>query len=56
MSPAAVAPLDWPSEDDVLADLIADVAAEMVDLGISEEDRDLIRAMALAIVELNVDR
>ena len=53
---AAAAPLDWPSEDDVLAGLIADVAAEMVDLGISEEDRDLMRAMASAIVELNMDR
>jgi glycosyltransferase involved in cell wall biosynthesis len=53
---AATVPSDWPSEDDVLAGVMADVAMEIVDLGIGEEDRDLVREIASAIVELNVDQ
>jgi glycosyltransferase involved in cell wall biosynthesis len=53
---AAAAPFDWPSEDYVLAGVMADVTTEIVDLGIGEEDRDLMREIASAIVELNIDQ
>jgi glycosyltransferase involved in cell wall biosynthesis len=53
--PAAMTPMDWPSEDDVLAGVIADVAAEMVNLQIGE-DRDFMQEIASVIVDLNMDQ
>jgi glycosyltransferase involved in cell wall biosynthesis len=52
----AVPPLIASSEDDLLADLVRDVSAEMVDLGVGEEDDDLLREVSSALVELNLDR
>lgn len=49
---AAAPPLVKPAEDDVLAGLVADVAAEMVDMGIGEADEGILRAVAQAIAEL----
>ncbi len=48
----AVPPLaPYPAED-VLSGLIADVSAEAVDLGVSEEDDDLLRDLAVTLLDL----
>jgi glycosyltransferase involved in cell wall biosynthesis len=52
----AVPPLAAYPEDDLLSDLVRDVAAEMVDLGVGEEDDDLLREISAALVELDLDR
>jgi glycosyltransferase involved in cell wall biosynthesis len=52
----AVPPLAASAEDDLLADLVRDVSAEMVDLGVGEEDDDLLREVSSALVELDLDR
>ena len=43
-------------EDDLLSDLVRDASAEMVDLGIEEEEDDLLREIAAAMVEVDLDR
>lgn len=53
---ATVPPLVKPAEDDVLTGLIADVAAEMVDLGIGETDEGILRDVAQSIVDLGANR
>jgi glycosyltransferase involved in cell wall biosynthesis len=52
----AVPPLAAYPEDDLLSDLVRDVTAEMVDLGVGEEDDDLLREISAAVVELDLDR
>ncbi len=52
----AAPPLTASSEDDLLADLVRDVSAEMVDLGAGEDDDDLLREVSAALVELDLDR
>jgi glycosyltransferase involved in cell wall biosynthesis len=52
----AVPPLEPYPEDDLLSDLVCDVGAEMVDLGIGEGEEDLLREVAAAIVEVDLDR
>jgi glycosyltransferase involved in cell wall biosynthesis len=52
----AVPPLTAYPEDDLLSDLVRDTTAEMVDLGISEGEEDLLREVAAAIVEVDLDR
>ena len=51
----AAPPLASYPEDDLLSDLVRDVTAEMVDLGVEEEDDDLLREIATAVVELDLD-
>jgi hypothetical protein len=51
----AVPPLTAYPEDDLLSDLVRDVAAEMVDLGIEEQDDDLLREISTTLAELNLD-
>lgn len=53
---AAVPPLGKWAEDDMLTELIADIAADIVDIGIGEEEEGLLRSLAGAIVELDVDK
>jgi glycosyltransferase involved in cell wall biosynthesis len=53
---ATVPPLTKPAEDDVLTGLIADVAAEMVDLGIGETDEGILRDVAQSIVDLGANK
>jgi glycosyltransferase involved in cell wall biosynthesis len=52
----AVPPLVAYPEDDLLSDLVRDASAEMVDLGIEEGEDDLLREIAAAIVEVDLDR
>jgi glycosyltransferase involved in cell wall biosynthesis len=52
----AVPPLEAYPEDDLLSDLIRDASAEMVDLGVAEAEDDLLREVAVAVVELDLDR
>jgi glycosyltransferase involved in cell wall biosynthesis len=52
----AVPPLAAYPEDDLLSDLVRDVTAEMVDLGVGEEEDDLLREISAAVVELDLDR
>jgi glycosyltransferase involved in cell wall biosynthesis len=52
----AVPPLVPYPEGDVLSDLVREVTAEMADLGVEEADDDLLREIAAAIVELDLDR
>jgi len=52
----AVPPLAPYPADDLLSDLVRDVTAEMVDLGVEEADDDLLRDIAAAVVELDLDR
>lgn len=47
--------LDYPA-DDLLSALVRDVTAEMSDLGVEEGDGDLLREVAAALVELDLDR
>jgi len=51
----AVPPLTAYPESDLLSDLVREAGAEMVDLGIGEEDDDLLREIAAAIVEIDLD-
>jgi len=52
----AVPPLTAYPPDDLLSDLVRAASAEMVDLGIGEEEDDLLREVAAAVVELDLDR
>jgi hypothetical protein len=52
----AVAPLTAYPESDLLSDLVREASAEMVDLGVGEEEDDLLREIASAIVEIDLDR
>ena len=52
----AVPPLAPYAEDDVLSDLVRDAAAELADLGVEEADDGLLREIATAVVELDLDR
>lgn len=52
---AVMPPLTKPAEDDVLTGLIADVAAEMVDLGIGETDEAILQEIAEAISEISIN-
>lgn len=52
----AVPPLLPYPEDDLLSDLVRDVTAELADLGVEEADDDLLRDIAAAAVELDLDR
>ncbi len=47
--------LDYPAHD-LLSALVRDVTAEMSDLGVEEGDGDLLREVASALVELDLDR
>ena len=47
--------LDYPA-DDLRSALVRDVTAEMSDLGVEEGDGDLLREVAAALVELDLDR
>jgi glycosyltransferase involved in cell wall biosynthesis len=51
-----VPPLASYPPDDVLSDLAAAVAAEAADLGIGEDDDELLRALADVLVDLDLDR
>jgi hypothetical protein len=51
----AVPPLTAYPESDLLSDLVREAGAEMVDLGIGDEDDDLLREIAAAIVEIDLD-
>ncbi|HSS79008.1 MAG TPA: glycosyltransferase family 4 protein [Thermoanaerobaculia bacterium] len=51
----AMPPLTAYPEDDLISDLVRDVAAEMVDLGVGEEDDDLLREISATLVELKLD-
>ena len=52
----AVPPLTEYPREDLLADLVREVTAEMADLGVGEKDEDLLREVATALVELDLDR
>jgi glycosyltransferase involved in cell wall biosynthesis len=52
----AVPPLEAYPEEDLLSDLVRDASAEMVDLGVEEGEDDLLREIAQAIVEIDIDR
>src|SRR5436305_4609397 len=52
----AVPPLEAYPEEDLLSDLVRDASAEMVDLGVEEGEDDLLREVAAAIVEIDLDR
>jgi hypothetical protein len=52
----AVPPLEPYPEDDLLSDLVRDATAEMVDLGVGEGEEELLRELAQAIVEVDLDR
>ncbi len=51
----AVPPLTAYPTDDLLSDLVRDAAAEMVDLGVGEDDGDLLQEISAAMVELSLD-
>jgi glycosyltransferase involved in cell wall biosynthesis len=51
----AVPPLTAYPEDDLLSDLVREASAEMVDLGVEEAEDDLLRELAAAIVEVDLD-
>jgi glycosyltransferase involved in cell wall biosynthesis len=52
----AVPPLEPYPEDDLLSDLVRDATADLVDLGIGEGEEELLREVAGAIVEVDLDR
>ncbi|HEY3570856.1 MAG TPA: glycosyltransferase family 4 protein [Thermoanaerobaculia bacterium] len=52
----AVPPLEAYPEEDLLSDLVRDAGAEMVDLGVEEAQDDILREIATAIVEIDIDR
>ena len=49
-------PLTAYPENDLLSDLVREASAEMVDLGVEEAEDDLLRELAAAIVEVDLDR
>jgi glycosyltransferase involved in cell wall biosynthesis len=51
----AVPPLTAYPEHDLLSDLVREASAEMVDLGVEEAEDDLLRELAAAIVEVDLD-
>lgn len=52
----AVPPLVKWAEDELPTELIADIAADIVDLGIGEEEEGLLYSLAGVIVELDMDK
>ncbi len=52
----AVPPLTAYPENDLLSDLVREASAELVDLGVEEAEDDLLRELAAAIVEVDLDR
>lgn len=52
----AVPPLTAYPEDDLLSDLVRDTTADLVDLGIGEGEEELLREVAAAVVEIDLDR
>jgi glycosyltransferase involved in cell wall biosynthesis len=52
----AVPPLAPYPEEDLLADLVRDVTADLSDLGVEEADDVLLRKVAAVVVELDLDR
>lgn len=52
----AVPPLAPYPEDDLLADLVREASAELSDLGVEEADDEVLREVAAAVVELDLDR
>jgi glycosyltransferase involved in cell wall biosynthesis len=52
----ALPPLTAYPEDDLLSDLVREASAEIVDLGVEEAEDDLLREIAAAIVEVDLDR
>jgi glycosyltransferase involved in cell wall biosynthesis len=52
----AVPPLEAYPEEDLLSDLVREASAEMVDLGVEEGEDDLLREVAAAVVEIDLDR
>ena len=52
----AVPPLAPYPEEDLLSDLVREVAADLADLGVEEADDGLLREAAAAMVELDLDR
>ncbi len=52
----AVPPLTAYPEDDLLSDLVRDATADLVDLGIGEGEEELLREVAAAVVEIDLDR
>lgn len=51
-----VPPLAAAPADDVLSELVAEVAAQAVDLGVGEKEEDLLRDLAEIFVDLKLDR
>jgi glycosyltransferase involved in cell wall biosynthesis len=51
----AVPPLEPYPEEDLLSDLVREATAEMSDLGVEEGEEELLREIAAAIVELDLD-
>ena len=52
----AVPPLAPYADDDLLADLVREATADLSDLGVEEGDDELLREIAGAVVELDLDR
>src|SRR5436305_15143545 len=52
----AMPPLEAYPEADLLSDLVRDASAEMVDHGVEEGKEDLLREIATAVVEIDLDR
>jgi glycosyltransferase involved in cell wall biosynthesis len=52
----ALPPLTAYPEEDLLSDLVREASAEMVDLGVEEAKDDLLRELAVALVEVDLDR
>jgi hypothetical protein len=50
-----VPPLAAAPADDVLSELVAEVAAQAVDLGVGEKEEDLLRDLAEIFVDLQLD-
>lgn len=51
-----VPPLAAYPPSDVFSELVADVAGQVVDLGVGEAEEDLLREIAAILVDLNLDR
>jgi glycosyltransferase involved in cell wall biosynthesis len=52
----AVPPLAPYPDEDLLSDLVREATADLADLGVEEADDDLLREVAAAMVELDLDR
>ncbi len=52
----ALPPLAAYAEEDLLADLIRETAADLSDLGVEEADDEALREIATAVVEMDLDR